>query len=82
MFASIWYTLLCCWQEFCDPLIYSLSPLNRGLTGCAWPAAGSLSKVTFSVFGVGNSQWAQTYQAFPTQVALQLARAGATQVRA
>jgi DNA-binding transcriptional regulator YdaS (Cro superfamily) len=43
-------------------------------------AAGSLSKVMFSVFGVGNSQWAQTYQAFPTQVALQLARAGATQV--
>jgi hypothetical protein len=37
--------------------------------------------VTFSVFGVGNSQWAQTYQAFPTQVALGLVRAGATQVR-
>ena len=36
--------------------------------------------MTFSVFGVGNSQWAQTYQAFPTQVALGLARAGANQV--
>jgi sulfite reductase alpha subunit-like flavoprotein len=49
-------------------------------TPAAAAAAGCLSKVTFSVFGVGNSQWAQTYQAFPTQVALQLARAGATQV--
>lgn len=33
------------------------------------------------MFGVGNSQWAQTYQAFPQQVALGLVRAGATQAQ-
>eukprot|EP00878_Enallax_costatus_P002291 GHUV01002466.1.p1 GENE.GHUV01002466.1~~GHUV01002466.1.p1 ORF type:complete len:1154 (+),score=313.19 GHUV01002466.1:119-3580(+) len=41
---------------------------------------GSLSKVAYAVFGVGNSQWAQTYQAFPSQVDLQLPKAGATKV--
>lgn len=49
------------------------------LLPCVSPA-GSLSKVAYGVFGVGNSQWAQTYQAFPSQVDLQLAKAGATRV--
>lgn len=62
---------------------YNGTPPDNAAEFARWlpkQADGSLSKVTFSVFGVGNSQWAQTYQAFPTQVALGLARAGATQV--
>lgn len=49
-------------------------------TACCCQPAGSLGQVVYGVFGVGNSQWQQTYQAFPKQVALQLKAAGANQV--
>lgn len=41
---------------------------------------GALSGVTYAVFGVGNSQWAQTFQAFPKKVAVQMVKAGAHEV--
>ncbi|KAF8059389.1 cypD [Scenedesmus sp. PABB004] len=62
---------------------YNGTPPDNAAAFAKWlpaQAAGSLSSVNFAVFGVGNSQWAQTYQAFPQQVALQLARAGANQL--
>jgi len=37
--------------------------------------------VTCAVFGVGNSQWQQTFQAFPKKVDVQLTKAGANRVR-
>lgn len=47
---------------------------------CVHVHAGSLSGVNYAVFGVGNSQWAQTFQAFPKKVDVQLKAAGAHQV--
>jgi cytochrome P450/NADPH-cytochrome P450 reductase len=43
-------------------------------------AAGSQAGVKFAVFGVGNSQWASTFQAFPKRVDWGLAKAGAAAV--
>jgi cytochrome P450/NADPH-cytochrome P450 reductase len=43
-------------------------------------AAGSAEGVKFAVFGVGNSQWAATFQAFPKKIDSALAHAGAAQV--
>jgi sulfite reductase alpha subunit-like flavoprotein len=43
--------------------------------------SGSLSGVNYAVFGVGNSQWQQTFQAFPKKVDVALKAAGAHQVR-
>jgi cytochrome P450/NADPH-cytochrome P450 reductase len=47
---------------------------------CVHAHAGSLAGVNYAVFGVGNSQWAQTFQAFPKKVDVQLKAAGAHQV--
>jgi flavodoxin len=43
-------------------------------------APGSQAGVKFAVFGVGNSQWAATFQAFPKRVDGGLAKAGAAAV--
>jgi len=41
---------------------------------------GALAGVRFAVFGNGNRDWARTYQAVPTAIDEQLARAGATRL--
>ncbi|WP_243790306.1 bifunctional cytochrome P450/NADPH--P450 reductase [Saccharopolyspora gloriosae] len=41
---------------------------------------GALDGVRYVVFGCGNTDWARTYQAVPTEVDEQLARAGATRL--
>jgi cytochrome P450/NADPH-cytochrome P450 reductase len=43
----------------------------------AGPDGGALDGVRFAVFGNGNRDWARTYQAVPTAIDEQLARAGA-----
>jgi cytochrome P450/NADPH-cytochrome P450 reductase len=43
---------------------------------------GAHAGVKYAVFGVGNRQWARTYQAVPIQVDTGLAAAGATRIRA
>jgi sulfite reductase alpha subunit-like flavoprotein len=68
------------WQpSACLKVLTAGACVMSGTVCCCRPA-GSLGKVVYGVFGVGNSQWQQTYQAFPKQVALQLTAAGANQV--
>ncbi|GBF99888.1 hypothetical protein Rsub_12684, partial [Raphidocelis subcapitata] len=59
---------------------YNGQPPDNAAAFAKWldaAAAGSAAGVKFSVYGVGNSQWAATFQAFPKRVAAGLARAGA-----
>eukprot|EP00775_Hariotina_reticulata_P009541 gene9541-9705_t len=62
---------------------YNGTPPDNAAEFAKWlpvQAPGSLSQVVYGVFGVGNSQWQQTYQAFPKRLALQMEAAGAKQV--
>lgn len=60
--------------------VHSLGALTTCTPARHTLAPGSLSKVTYAVYGVGNSQWQQTFQAFPKQVSLQMEAAGAHKV--
>ena len=59
---------------------YNGRPPDNGRAFCAWldavPAA-SLSGVRYAVFGCGNRDWVETYQAVPTRLDAALREAGA-----
>eukprot|EP00877_Chromochloris_zofingiensis_P012868 jgi/Chrzof1/7835/Cz02g38090.t1 len=64
---------------------YNGQPPDNAVQFSKWLKAkaskpGSLSSLSYAVFGVGNSQW-QTYQAFPHLVDTLLAEAGASRLR-
>jgi len=62
---------------------YNGTPPDNAAAFAKWleeQQEGSLSGVSYAVFGVGNSQWKQTFQAFPKRMDVQLKGAGATQV--
>lgn len=58
---------------------YNGNPPDNAAAFAKWAAAagpGAAAGVKFAVFGVGNSQWAATFQAFPKKVDAALSKAG------
>ena len=62
---------------------YNGTPPDNAVAFCRWLSgapAGAASGLAYTVFGCGNTEWADTYQAVPTQVDEQLERLGGRRV--